>query len=83
MWVGGTKRAQITPEKVQSNLNLPCVHVHVDLCGFLYAPVRLHYLRLNTYNFMEKKQASTGHNNIGYLLLPLCSDLAMVLACIK
>ena len=81
MWVGGTKRAQITPEKVPSNLNLPCVHVHVGLCGFLYAPVRLHYLY--TYNFMEKKQASTGHNNIGYLLLPLCSDLAMVLACIK
>lgn len=83
MWVGRTKRVQITPEKVPSNLNLPSVHVHVDLCGFLYAPVLLHYLSLNTYNFMEKKQASTGHSNIGYLLLPLCSDLAMVLACIK
>ena len=83
MWVGRTKRVQITPEKVPSNLNLPSVHVHVDLYGFLYAPVLLHYLSLNMYNFMEKKQASAGRSNIGYLLLLLCSDLAMVLACIK
>ena len=53
MWVGRTKRVQITPEEVPSNLNLPSVHVHVDLYGFLYAPVLLHYLSLNMYNFME------------------------------
>ena len=52
MWVGRTKRVQTTPEKVPSNLNLPCVHVHVGLCGFLYAPVLLHYLSLNMYNFI-------------------------------